>query len=170
MKYVFLLYLLSYGFTSFFGDNLLTLCKPLKFAALSATLVWLNFQTYSLVVLLSAENSSYSLASWFIVSNFIIVLWMQTKNVFPIGFYTVIRYCKIWLLVLFYFEKIVQFLKSSLNQTVFFLFSFFRPQKCCTAVLLLICANFGREPTTKEIEGISKCCIMMRTPIGLIRY
>ena len=47
---------LSYGFTSFFGDNLLTLCIPLKFAALSAALLWLNFQTYSLVVQLISRK------------------------------------------------------------------------------------------------------------------
>ncbi|KAK9987321.1 hypothetical protein SO802_032272 [Lithocarpus litseifolius] len=35
---------------------------------------------------------------------------------------------------------------------------------CCNALLLLLCADLEREPTTKEIEVISKFCIMMRTP------
>jgi hypothetical protein len=35
-------------------------------------------------------------------------------------------------------------------------------------VLVLICADLGREPTTNEIEVISKCCIIMRTLMGLI--
>jgi hypothetical protein len=35
-------------------------------------------------------------------------------------------------------------------------------------VLVLICADLGRQPTTKEIEVISKCCIIMRTSMGLI--
>jgi hypothetical protein len=42
---------LSMNLRHFFGDNpILTLCIPLKFAALSAALLWKNFQIHSLVV------------------------------------------------------------------------------------------------------------------------
>lgn len=95
------------------------MCILSNFAALAAALLWKNFQAYSLVIH-QAENSFYSLADWFDLSNFITVLLVQTKKVFPTGFYAVIRYRVIWLPMPFFLsfnllDKRVNFLQSDLT-------------------------------------------------------
>lgn len=134
---------------------------PSKFAALAAALLLKNYQTYSLVKH-QTENSSYSLSNW-VVSNSIMVLCVQTKKAFPPGFYAAIRYFNIWLPMLFFkFHFLIRELIFKIQVWLFFVFFYLCPSKCCNAMLLFICADLGRKPTTKEVEVISKCFLTIR--------